>query len=284
MKVRREKMRLMEERDNQRADRATREAKRMNRMTAKELRSLARLYEVKGRSKAKSKVDLIQLLEANYGDMQRDYHERRRRHLESEAIQRGEPMMDESTRWDQEIQDKERTRQPSEPACPRLTKSALNGSVQKWFMDGSEYNDPNVFLYDIRSGVKETVDNVNGPKKVSTKTGVKETDTFGARSGTHTITVQLGDTYDEMKDKMQESLAKFQRNRSGWRLKSIVGLEIGIVKFNPMEEAGFSKLSAVITKKRAVINMMNKECKEKCGECDQARSRRCVSNGLSPEL
>ena len=68
-------------------------------------------------------------------------------------------------------------------------------------MDGSEYKDPNVFLYDIRGGVKETVDNVNGPKKVSTnlvcvlekedpKTGVKETDTFGVRSGTHTITVQ----------------------------------------------------------------------------------------------
>ena len=45
---------------------------------------------------------------------------------------------------------------------------------------------------------------------------------------------KLGDIYDEMKDKMQESLAKFQKNGSGWRLKSIVGLEIGIVKFNPM--------------------------------------------------
>ena len=69
--------------------------------------------------------------------------------------------------WSQEIQDEERTRQPMEPARPRLTKSALDGSAQKWFVDGSECKDPNVFLYDIESGVKETVDNVNGPKKVN---------------------------------------------------------------------------------------------------------------------
>ena len=118
MKVRREKIRLMEEIEAERADRATQEAKKMSKMTAKELRSLARLYEVKGRSKAKSKVDLVQLLEANYGDMRRDYHERRRRRLESEAIQRGEPMMDEPTRWNQEIIEEESRRQPPEPARP----------------------------------------------------------------------------------------------------------------------------------------------------------------------
>ena len=124
------------------------------------------------------------------------------------------------------------------------------------------------------------MDGVNGPKKVhmnlscvlekeDPKTGNKEEDKFGVRSGTYTLTVQLGDTYDEMKDKMRENLSKFQRNGSGWRLRSITGLEIGIVRFDPMEGSGYSKLPPIITKKKTVINMMNKECKKKCGKCDQ---------------
>ncbi len=126
--------------------------------------------------------------------------------------------------------------------------------------------------------MKETVDSVNGPKKVSTnlvcvlekedpKTGAKETDTFGARSGTHTITVQLGDTYDEMKGKMRESLAKFQKKGSGWRLRSIEGLDISIVEFDPLNGAGYSDLPAYLKKKKAIINMKNEECEEKCGMC-----------------
>ena len=87
--------------------------------------------------------------------------------------------------------------------------------------------------------------------------------------------------------KMLESLAKFQKNGSGWRLKSVKGLEIGIVKFDPMEGAGYSKLPPIITKKKAVINMMNKECEKKCGECNQCKeSKMCfkwaVTRALNP--
>ena len=99
----------------------------------------------------------------------------------------------------------------------------MNGSVQKWFADGSGYKDPDVFLYDIADGVKKIVDSVDGPKRVNMnlscvlekedpKTGNKEEDTFGARSGTYTVTVQLGDIYDEMRDRMRENLSKFQKN------------------------------------------------------------------------
>ncbi len=90
-----------------------------------------------------------------------------------------------------------------------------------------------------------------------------------------------------MKDKMRENLSKFQRNGSGWRLKSIIGLEIGVVKFDPMEGSGYSKLPPIITKKKTIINMMNKECKKKCGECNQCKeSKMCfkwaVTRALNP--
>ncbi len=60
-----------------------------------------------------------------------------------------------------------------------------------------------------------------------------------------------------MRDRMLENLAKFQRNGSGWRLKSIYGLEIKITKYNPLSGSGYSKLPPFIVKKNTVINMRN---------------------------
>ncbi len=83
-----------------------------------------------------------------------------------------------------------------------------------------------MFLNYIEHSVKETVDNVNESKKVYTvlkctlfkdnpKTGKETYTDFNGRSKSHTVTVQLGDTYEEMKQKMTESLAKFQNEGSG---------------------------------------------------------------------
>ena len=40
-------------------------------------------------------------------------------------------------------------------------------------------------------------------------------------------------------------------------------------RLDPLSGSGYSKLPPIITKKKAVINMMNKKCKKKCGECKQ---------------
>ncbi len=215
-------------------DRAIEDARDMRKKTIRELRILARIYDVRIRSRA-NKNEIIYLLGENYGERRRAYFQRKIGTWESE-IRANE----ERIRWGQEIQDEELARQLPEPAQPKLIKGAIDGRIQKWFVDGSEYKDPQLFLYDIESGVRKTIDGVNGPKKANTnlecvlekmdpKTDVGETDTFGARSKTHTITVKLGDTYAEMRDKMLESLAKFQRNGSGWRPKEIIGL---IIIFN----------------------------------------------------
>ena len=137
-------------------------------------------------------------------------------------------------------------------------------------MDGSEYLDPEVFLHDVAAGVKETVDGVTGPKKVhmnlscvlekeDPKTGNSMEDMFGARSKTRSVTLQLGDTYDEMRDSMLERLSKFQKNGSGWRLKGIYGLEIGITKYDPLSGSGYSELPPYVARKKAVVNMRNED-------------------------
>ena len=157
-----------------------------------------------------------------------------------------------------------------EPAQPELVSNAIEGNVQRWFVSGEGYMVPNVFLNHVENGVKEVVDGVSGPKKTyavlkcvlvkhNLKTGDRIFSDFNGHSRTHTITTELGKTYDEMKDKMLESLAKYQKKGSGWQLYSIVGLDISVVKFNPLDGSGYSKLPPLIAKKKAVINMKNND-------------------------
>ena len=253
------------------SDQATEVARKMGNRTVKELKDLARTHGVKIRSGA-NKSEIIYLLGENYGERRRAVYEKKF------GLWNSEIRADEETaRWDQEIDEEERRRRPLETVRPKLTREAMNGTVQKWFVDGSEYLDPDMFLYDIADEVKRLVDSFNWPKKVhmtlscmlekeDPKTGVREEDTFGSRSGTH--------TYDEMKDKMRENLSKFQKNGSGWRLKSIIGLDIGIVRFDPSSGSGYSKLPPKIAKKKAIINMMNRKCKK--GETDeQCKCEKC---------
>ena len=146
--------------------------------------------------------------------------------------------------------------------------NAIEGNVQRWFVSGEGYTIPSVFLDHIGDGVREVVDRVDGSKKVYTvlkcvlvkhnlKTGDRVFSDFHGLSKTHTITNELGNTYEEMKGKMLESLAKYQKEGSGWQLHSIKGLDISVVKFNPLDGSGYSKLPKLISDKKAVINMKN---------------------------
>ncbi len=125
-----------------------------------------------------------------------------------------------------------------------------------------------MFLDHIGDGVREVVDRVDGPKKVyavlkcvlvkhNLKTGDRVFSDFHGLSRTHTITTQLGDTYEEMKEKMLESLAKYQKEGSGWRLHSVKGLNVVSIKFNPLSGSGHSKLPSFIAKKKGIINIKN---------------------------
>ena len=57
-------------------------------------------------------------------------------------------------------------------------------------------------------------------------------------------------------------LEEFQKNGSGWYFKEIVSLEIHTVEYNPMNGSSYIPLPDWISKKRAIINIQNRD--EKC--------------------
>ena len=85
-------------------DRATEDARIMSKKTIRELKALARIYDVKIRLRA-NKNEIIYLLGENYGEKGRAYFERKIGSWESEI-----KANEETTRWNQEIQDEERSR------------------------------------------------------------------------------------------------------------------------------------------------------------------------------
>ncbi len=122
------------------SDRATEVAMRVGKRTVKELKDLARVHGVKIRSGA-NKSEIIYLLGENYGERQRAVYEKKF------GLWNSDIRADEETaRWSREIEEEERAQKPSEPPKPKLSRKAMNGTVQKWFIDRSEYLDPDVFL------------------------------------------------------------------------------------------------------------------------------------------
>jgi hypothetical protein len=70
------------------------------------------------------------------------------------------------------------------------------------------------------------------------KTGEEMTTIAWFKSDTHTLINRddTEETYDDMKEKMLESLAKFQKRVSGWRFLKINMLDIYIGEFQPRKE------------------------------------------------
>ncbi len=174
-----------------------------------------------------------------------------------------------------------------EPARPEPVSNAIEGNVRRWFVSGEGYVTPKDFLNSVGGGVREVVDGVVGPKKTyavlkctlvkhDLKTKNRIFSDFNGHSGTHTVTAELGETYEEMKEKMLESLDKYQKEGSGWQLYSVKGLDISVVRFNPLDGSGYSKLPPIISKKNAIVNMKNDD--DQCFKWAVTRALNPVDN------
>ena len=160
---------------------------------------------------------------------------------------------------------------------PTLVSEAIRRNTSKWMIPGGGFKDPTVFLESTTPVVERLINSINSVgKKVHTvlvckmgrtnpETG-KDTFTIAHFSSkTHSmISEDVKNEYPAMKEKMLESLAKYQKLGSGWRLQSVEMLEIFITKFKPLNGKSYKPFPKVIVKKKAIINMENKD--NQCGK------------------
>ena len=69
------------------------------------------------------------------------------------------------------------------------------------------------------------------------------------------------DIYIIMTERILEKMATFQSMGSGWRLYSIIKLELHTVRYNPQREETWIPLPKELANKKAIINMQNKDNK-----------------------
>ena len=85
----------------------------------------------------------------------------------------------------------------------------------------------------------------------------------------------VGEAYDQMKDKIIESFATFLQNGSGWRLKRVVKLLITKSRLNELRGSSHIPLPKKIANRKALINMENKD--DKCFKWAVTRALNPVS-------
>ena len=63
--------------------------------------------------------------------------------------------------------------------------------------------------------------------------------------------------FSKMKETVLVSLAKFQRQGSNWRFRSVLSLDLHIVKYDPLGGSSCIPLPEFIAAKKAIINHKN---------------------------
>ena len=83
----------------------------------------------------------------------------------------------------------------------------------------------------------------------------------------------IEEIYEKSVDKMIESLTKYTKEGSGWKIHSVEGLDLHTVKYTPLNGSSYIKLPYNLVTKKAIINMKNED-----DEC----FKWCVTRALNP--
>ena len=84
--------------------------------------------------------------------------------------------------------------------------------------------------------------------------------------------------FSKMKEYVLESLAKFQRQGSNWRFRSVLSLDLLTVKYEPLGGVSYITLPTFLAAKKAIINLQNED-----DECSRWAITCNKSSRINPE-
>ena len=105
----------------------------------------------------------------------------------------------------------------------------------------------------ILSCIMEKVD-LKGGEMIAKEAG------FHSKTEVNLESTDCNEMFSKMKETVLESLAKFQRQGSNWRFRSVfLSLDIHTVKYEPLGGSSYIPLPAFIAAKKAIINLKNED-------------------------
>ena len=162
----------------------------------------------------------------------------------------------------------------------KLEKSALQNFAEKYVIDGKPGVTPLQFFAEKVPRIKDFLRNHRKIKlkmilvckmekqiieKVKRKTKIiTEQDIvyLVSRTYVNNKSTDVKVILSQMLKEIMETLANYQLNDSGWNFKEVNSLEIHTVDYKRVKGSGYISLPDFIMRKKAIINMENKD--EKC--------------------
>ena len=91
---------------------------------------------------------------------------------------------------------------------------------------------------------------------------VKDKAYFNTQTFINLVSTDIKDILSSMTREILNKVGIYQKNVSGWYFKEVLNLEIHTVKYKPMKGSSYIPLPDFIMRKKAILNMENKD--EKC--------------------
>ena len=172
--------------------------------------------------------------------------------------------------WKREIKAKE---EHDRIFTVRKGQSALRDFAKVYVIDGSDVYDGRTFLAEAREPItrilrtnKQTkvkmLFTCNMERDVLDFGTVIKTLYFHSRHEINLRSTDENELYDIMIDRIEEEIQKLeQAEGTGWRLHSVVKLELFTAEWSPLRGSSYIKLPTYLKNKNAIINMKNMDNK-----------------------
>ena len=151
--------------------------------------------------------------------------------------------------------------------------SALKEFAKVYTIDGSDVFDGKTFLHEARGsitgklrGYKQTkvklVFHCNMERDVLGVGTVVQPFRFSSGKELNLQSTDEDELYDIMIDRIEEEIQNIENAEgTGWRMHSIINLELHTVEYQPLRGSSYIELPKYLKNKKAIINMKNKDNK-----------------------
>ena len=157
---------------------------------------------------------------------------------------------------------------------PKEHKTAIKGYFKTFRVNGIDGMDEKTFMNSVKPRVIDLIESKGSIKvkliltvkftKENPATGNIDINIWFFPSNVEIVTeaTDLSELYDQMTDKIFESIQNFQNRGSGWQFDRVEHLDININPYNPLSASSYIKLPGKLYEKKAIINVKNENDNE----------------------
>ena len=151
------------------------------------------------------------------------------------------------------------------------SKSGLKKLTIQYRIDGKDWIGPDLYLDNAKQSIaNHLIDRRQTKVKLILSSMMEKFDqtsgeviakeeAFYSKTEVNLESTDSNNLFSKMQETLLESLAKFQRQGSNWRFRSVLSLDLHTVKYVPLGCSSYILLPRFLAAKKAIINLKNED-------------------------